>query len=344
MITRRSAAIGAFGVWLSSCNRTSPNSQVVLYSSLDESYATGIARLFESDTGIKVKLVADTEAAKSTGLVNRLHFERERPVCDVFFSGDIARAELIKRQGLSAFWTGGSTEATGKMNDYDDADGHYASLAARLRVIILNTTMSSQAQGPQSVLDLALPEFAPRGCMANPLFGTTSMHMAAMAAHDGRDKVRNFLESFSRNGGRMLGSNGEVRRRVAAGEFAFGLTDSDDVSVALRDEKPVDFIVPDQKRMGVVVVPCAVSIMKGAPHPEEAHKLARFLASARVEDWLAKCEAAHLPLHHSVVPPKIFGRGLASFQRFSCAPDDLAVEMEALTEGFLPQWVDQQMR
>jgi hypothetical protein len=46
--------------------------EVVVYTSVDDVHARLIAERFTKDTGIEVRLVADTEETKSTGLLNRL--------------------------------------------------------------------------------------------------------------------------------------------------------------------------------------------------------------------------------------------------------------------------------
>jgi len=49
-----------------------------------------------------VKLISDTEKAKSSGLLNRLLEEGDRPQCDVFLSEDPVRSAVLKKRGLSA--------------------------------------------------------------------------------------------------------------------------------------------------------------------------------------------------------------------------------------------------
>src|SRR5207249_2770433 len=49
---------------------------VVVYTSVDDVFARPICEQFEKETGIKVKLVPDTEETKSTGLLNRLITEK----------------------------------------------------------------------------------------------------------------------------------------------------------------------------------------------------------------------------------------------------------------------------
>ena len=51
---------------------SSPPQEVVVYTSVDDVFARPIAERFERETGIRVRLVPDTEETKSTGLVNRL--------------------------------------------------------------------------------------------------------------------------------------------------------------------------------------------------------------------------------------------------------------------------------
>lgn len=68
--------------------------EVVVYSSVDDVFARPIAERFQKQTSINVKLVPDTEETKSTGLLNRLIAEKNRPVADVFWSGDPARARF----------------------------------------------------------------------------------------------------------------------------------------------------------------------------------------------------------------------------------------------------------
>ena len=79
-----------------------PSGEVVIYTSVDEIFARPVAEQFEQETGIRVRLVPDTEETKSTGLLNRLIAEKDRPVADVFWSGDPVRAAILKDKGVSA--------------------------------------------------------------------------------------------------------------------------------------------------------------------------------------------------------------------------------------------------
>jgi iron(III) transport system substrate-binding protein len=311
--------------------------EVILYSSIDETYALAIGAKFRDKTGIEVRLLSDSEETKSTGLLNRLLAERARPVADVFWSGDIMRAAILKRHGLAARYD--APNSSGSARPYDDSENQYVAGSARLRLILYNQARAG-AVLPESILDLAKPEFAPRACFANPLFGTTSMHAAALFELLGDDVAARFFKDFRANGGRMLSSNGEVRRRVSNGEFAFGLTDSDDVSVALTEHKPVGFIIPDQSGPGAMLIPSATVLLKGAPHLQSARQLVDFLNSSEVEEMMAQSTAAHFPLRPELAPPPVFGKRLQEIKLFTVDYARLAARTETLQTGFLKKWVE----
>ena len=197
---------------------------VVVYTSVDEVFARPVVERFQDETGIRVRLVPDTEETKSTGLLNRLILEKDRPRADVFWSGDPLRAAILKEKGVAAPYR--SAQSTGPPQRFSDPGDHWTGFSARSRVLIYNRDLVLEGAEPKSVMDLLDKRHQDKTCMANPLFGTTSMHAAALFAVLGEDQAKQFFAGFIDNGGKILSSNGEVRRRVAAGEFAFGITDT----------------------------------------------------------------------------------------------------------------------
>ena len=314
---------------------------VVIYSSVDEVFARPIVERFENESGIEARLVPDTEETKSTGLLNRLIAERERPRADVFWSGDPVRAAILKREGLSAPYR--SPAAVGLPRQFSDAEGYWTGFSARARVIIYNTNRLSGGEAPNSVLELVDPRFRGEACLANPLFGTTAMHAAALFAVLGGQEAERFFGDFAANGGRILSSNGEVRRRVAAGECALGITDTDDFNVARMEGRPVAAVYPDAEGMGTVVIPNAAVLIAGAPHPEAGERFIDFLLRPETERLLAESGAAQMPVRLGVpVPAHV--RQLESLRPMDVDYDTLAPLLEELSRGFLKQWVDRSLR
>ena len=316
---------------------TTPSEEVIVYTSVDDVFARPVAERFEQETGIMVRLVTDTEETKSTGLVNRLVAERERPRADVFWSGDPVRAALLKRQGVSASYRPPSAE--GLPAQYNDREGHWTGFSARARVLIYNRELVPSGEEPSSIMDLLDPRFEGRACLANPLFGTTSMHAAALFEVLGEERASGFFEQFVANGGRIVSSNGEVRRRVAAGDFALGLTDTDDVNVALQEGKPVGVVYPDQETMGTLIVPNAVVLIGGGPNPSAARRFIDYLLQPETERALAESEAAQMPVRSGVdIPDHV--RPLESITSMQVDYVKLAERLDQLSRAFLKDWVD----
>ena len=66
-------------------NQQSSQQEVVVYTSLDKVFSQPVLEKFEKQTGIKVKAVYDSEATKTTGLVNRLIAESNGCVAKLDF-------------------------------------------------------------------------------------------------------------------------------------------------------------------------------------------------------------------------------------------------------------------
>ena len=325
----------------SSAKSNKTDESVVVYTSVDDVFARPVCEQFEKETGIKVKLVPDTEETKSTGLLNRLIAEKARPQADVFWSGDPVRAAVLKAKGVSASYQ--SKEAEGLPRQYSDPERHWTGFSARSRIIISNKDLVASGQEPKSVMDLLDSRFKGKACMANPLFGTTSMHAAALFQVLGDEKAKAFFEDFARNGGKILSSNGEVKRRVSAGEYAVGLTDTDDYNEARKDGKAVTVVYPDGEGMGTLIVPnCAVLIASG-PNGEAGKKFIDYLLRPQTEKMLAESDAAQMPLRKGIaVPAHVVP--LEKIRPMEVDYVKLGDRLEQLSKGFLKDWVDQHSR
>lgn len=322
----------------SSSTSSPADRRVVVYSSVDEVFAEPICKQFERDTGIKVELVPDTEETKSTGLLNRLIAEKDRPRADVFWSGDPVRAAILKAKGVSAAYA--SPAAEGLPKEFSDPEGHWSGFSARVRVIIYNKDLVAEDAKPTSIRDLAHPRFKGKACLANPLFGTTSMHAAAIFQTLGDDEAMKFFQSLVDNQVHVLSSNGEVRRRVANGEFAIGLTDSDDVYVATQEGKPVGFVYADLDGKGTLVMPNAAVLIAQGPNADAGKQFIDYLVRPETEAALAASEAAQLPLRSSVTLPA--GFPFQAVGQIKVMPVDyarLSAKLHELSAGFLKEWV-----
>lgn len=279
-----------------------PSTEVTVYVSTDRVFSEPILRNYELKTGAKVNAAYDTEETKSTGLANRLLAEKDNPQADVFWSNEPVRTLMLKKRAVLAPYK--SPSASGIPAVFKDPDGYWTGFSARSRVIVYNTNLVKPEEAPKSVLDLTDPKWKGQVAIADPRFGTTSFHVAALYAELGDDRADEFFRSLKANDVKVVSSNSVVRDMVARGEVKVGLTDTDDVNVALEDKQPVAMIFPDREGMGVPVMPNMVSLIAGAPHSKAGQKLIDYLLSSEVERSLAQSEAVQIPLREGVEGPK----------------------------------------
>jgi iron(III) transport system substrate-binding protein len=307
--------------------------EVTVYVSTDRVFSEPILRAYEQQSGVRVNAVYDTEETKSTGLANKLLAEKNRPQADVFWSNEPVRTLVLKRNGVLAPYK--SPNAEGIPDTFKDPEGYWTGFSARSRVIVYNTNMVKPDEAPKSIFDLADPKWKDQVAIADPRFGSTSFHVAALYAELGDERADEFFRKLKTNGVKIVPGNSVVRDMVARGEVKVGLTDTDDVNVALEDKQPVAMVFPDRDGMGVPIMPNMVSLVANGPHLEAGKKLIDYLLSQQVERLLAQSEAVQIPLHSGVEGPKNIPP-LSSFKPMTLDYSKAADRVEDVTKRLQP--------
>jgi iron(III) transport system substrate-binding protein len=278
-----------------------PRETLTLYCAHDRLFSEPILELFEQRTGIEVEVVGDSEAAKTVGLVNRLIQLAARPEADVFWNNEILGTLRLAELGLLApHEFAGASDIPAA---FRDPEQRWVGFGARARVLVYNTELLAADEAPRSLFELADPRFAGQVALANPLFGTSATHAAALLAALGVERARALDRALEANGCRVAAGNAMACALVADGELALALTDSDDALLAIRAGKPIRMVLPDQDGLGTLVVPNTVMRVRGGPHGARAAELVDWIASAEVEALLAAGEAAQMPVRPGLAPP-----------------------------------------
>lgn len=276
---------------------------MVVYAALDREFSEPILQDFEHQTGIVVRAKYDIESTKTVGLASAILAEKHRPRCDVFWNNEILHTLRLEKAGVLDVYR--SPAAAGFPRAYVSPGGTWHGLAARARVLIVNTELVPEDQRPDSIEDLADPKWKGKIGIAKPLFGTTATHAAVLFACWGDEKTKAFFQRLKDNDVKILSGNKQVALDVGAGALAFGLTDTDDAIIEQDHASPVTMVFPDQGKdqIGTLFIPNTLAITKGAPHAEHARKLVDFLLSPTVEERLAKGESAQFPVNPAVKTP-----------------------------------------
>jgi iron(III) transport system substrate-binding protein len=286
--------IGALG----SCVKESePQAeQVVLYCSVDQVVAEPIIAAFEAMSGIDVLARFDTEAAKTVGLVQRLRAEKDSPVADVFWSGEIFYTIRLAREGL--FTSYQDEQSVAWPTTQKDPNHLWYGFALRGRVIGYHTGRVTEP--PHSLEDVLDPKWKGRVVMATPEFGTTGGDVASWFVHYGPDQAREILKGLKANGVRLVEGNSTAVRMVATGQADVCFTDTDDIYAAKRNGWPLAMVPLDQAGRGNLAIPNTAAMIKAGPHAKNARVLMAFLLSDTLERYLAESDSHNSPIHPSL--------------------------------------------
>jgi iron(III) transport system substrate-binding protein len=311
--------------------------EVVLYSSVDSQFLAPIVAAYENASGIKVRTVGDTEATKTTGLVQRLLAERQRPRCDVWWSSEaLGTAELARADVLAEYDSVAGVKGLpggAWPTKFRDPLKRWYALGLRARVVVYNTQRISPGDAPTSLADLLHDRFKGRVGIARPRFGTTRTHVAAISVHLGEPALRELLTRLKAHGVRLFDGNATVVRACATGEILAGLTDTDDVYAGKRNGWPVemalgpapapssapspaapaatppgaptppaalDALLPALRSLGPLVIPNTVALVRNSPNPEQGRRLIDHILAGSVERALARSESKNTPVRPDV--------------------------------------------
>jgi iron(III) transport system substrate-binding protein len=292
------AAAGLGAAWLAVTRRT--DDALVVYCAHDMVFAEQLLDDFYRETGIRTEVVADTEAAKSLGLVQRLEREAEHPRCDVFWNNEpLGTFALADKDVLESY---ASPESSRRSAAFQDPAQLWTGFGVRFRVWIVNSDLMPPTEvGIEDRLD---GTDLSRMAVAVPLYGTTLTHYSLMWNVWGPDKLKAWHASLKERGCNFVKGNGAVKDLVASGACDFGLTDTDDFFVAKDQGAPVEML-PVRLDGRSIAIPNTVSVIRGTQHRDKAHQFVDFLLSARSDERLANSGSRQSPVHNDADPKQL---------------------------------------
>lgn len=278
-----------------------PPASVVVYCSVDTAFAEPILAEFEKRTGIKVHHIFDTEAGKTTGLVNKLLAEKATPRADVWWSSEIFGTIQLAGQGVLEPFR--PVSAADVPKSYRDPEGMWTAVGLRGRVIAFDPQRVRKEDLPRRWWDLTDAKYKDRFRMADPRFGTTRGHMATLLSLWGEPAMRDFYARLHDNGCQLTDGNSQSVLLVTRGLADLAATDTDDVIAAQLSGASIDMVYPDLEGPdgtkgppGTLWIPCTVALVKGTTRSEAARRLIEYLVSAEVEEKLYQSDSRNFPV------------------------------------------------
>jgi len=295
-----------------------PAAEVVLYSSNPSELLDLVSKGFEAKTGIKVSIVrlGTGEAMK------RIAAEKDKPLCDVFWSGDVAVLENAKEN----FQTYRSPEAKGLPAGYVEKEARWTASNAHVMIIMTNKSLVKD-QTPKLWKELFLPQWKGKVVMANPeKSGSAYAQVYGLYKLYGWDGLRKLIGNA-----KILDSSSLIYKGVAAGEYPLGITMEYAAHRYIAGgDKNVGIVYPSD---GAFMAPEATGVVKNCPHPAEAKKLVDYLISKSVVDEIF-AKFSRRPAR----PDAGDTEGLPSLKKITLLKSFDPIEANTLEKELLKRW------
>ena len=303
------AITSATAILLHGCKGRRSDDQLVIYTSVDEAVAREALAVLSAGSefvcGVNARY--DTEATKTTGLANLLRSERDAPRADVFWSSEQFHTAALAMDGVLAPLPQSLLE--GWPTAWRDPAGRWIAMNGRARVLCFDARKVSPTAVPQLWSDFVSAATVDGIAIADPRFGSTRGHFAAMRQVYERAQPGLFsrlIDSLHRHQARLLpGGNSAVVDAVLRGEVTYGFTDTDDAIVAMDAGKPLGIILPrhfkeGERGGGAMMIPSTVGIVEGSKRVHCAEECVRFLIAPESEVRSAQSALRTLPLGDGV--------------------------------------------
>ena len=284
---------------LSGCGDDGPS--IVVYNAQHEQLIEELAPAFTEETGIEVEL----RNGKDLELAAQLVQEGNASPADVFLTENSPGMAQVEDAGLFAPLP---EEATAPIPaQFRPRSGMWTGFVARSTVLVYNTDLVDPAELPDSLLDLADPEWADR-LSFSPTGADFQAIVAAVLDLEGEDATRAWLEGIKANG-TVYDGNNVVLESVNSGESEVGIiyhyywyrdqAESGDVS----DGSALHFF--GDQDPGAFVSVSGAGILASSEKQDEAAQFVEYLTSEAGQQGLADSYALEYPLNPQVqlTPP-----------------------------------------
>ncbi|HEV3504596.1 MAG TPA: extracellular solute-binding protein, partial [Actinomycetes bacterium] len=171
---------------------------------------------------------------------------------------------------------------------FRNADGRWVGISGRQRVLVYNSEEVTEAELPDSVLDLTDDRFAGKVAVA-PSNGSFQDFVTAMRQLEGEEATAAWLKAMAANEPRTYANNNAIVEAVSRGEVEMGLVNHY-YNYRFQQESPG---TPSRNHsfagddVGALVIPSTASVLAGTDKTEEATRFLNFLLSEESQRYFS---------------------------------------------------------
>ena len=313
------------------CGEDGPS--IVVYNAQHEELLVDLAADFTEQTGIDVQLRNGKDLEMSAQLVA----EGDASPADVFLTENSPAMAQVERAGLFESLDPALTSEIPEQ--YRPTSAAWTGFVARSTVLVYNTDLVGATELPDSILDLADPEWAGR-ISFSPTGADFQAIVAAVLDLEGEQATREWLAGIKANG-TVYDGNNVVLQSVDSGQSEVGIiyhyywyrdqAESGDVS----DNSELYFF--GEQDPGAFISVSGAGILASSDNKPDAEKFISYLTSEGGQQVLADSYALEYPLNPAVqLEPPV--RPLSDLEPPAVNVSDLdgATVVDLMTEaGFL---------
>ena len=256
---------------------------LVVYTARSESLNNAVIENFEADTGIRVEVVTG-----GTGeVLKRVKSESANPQGDICWAAD----EAMLKDYSDCFEQYVSPEDANMLEGYHNTTGYSSPAFCDPTVFIVNTDLAGDIK-IDGFADLLNPELKGKIAAGDPVNSSSAFQCLIVGLYDMgsgdpmADSAWDWAQDLVDNlDGVSLNSSSQVYKGVAEGEYVVGLTWEDPAAAYVRDGVAVKVVFPEE---GALMSGQCVSIIKGAPHMDNAKKFVDYMLSEQCQNYVGQ--------------------------------------------------------
>ncbi len=264
------------------CGGDAGDRRLTVYSGRTENLIGPLLERFTAQTGIEVEV----RYGQSADLALLIDQEGDRSPADVFISQSPGAVGYLAERGRLRPLDAGVLSLV--PSEFRNEGGLWVGLTGRVRTLVYNRDLVTEAELPGSVFDLTDERY--RGAVAvAPANGSFQDFVTAMRELEGDDATLAWLRGLADNGAPTYANNTSIVQAVARGDVPMGLVNHY-YNIRAKAEDPTlpteNYFFPGGD-LGSLLIVTAASIVDAGDQPEAATELIRFLLGEDAQSFFA---------------------------------------------------------
>jgi iron(III) transport system substrate-binding protein len=269
---------------------------LTIYSGRDEALIGPLLEQFAEANDVDI----DVRYGETADLALLIAEEGDNTPADVFLSQSPGAVGFLANEGLLGRLSADELSAVDARFESDD--GRWIGLSARQRVLVYNEELVSEADLPESVLDLTDETYSGDVALA-PTNGSFQDFVTAMRQIEGEDVAAQWLSDMQDNGSPTYADNSSIVDAVARGEVPMGLVNHYYNFRKLEEDPDApsrNYVFPNGD-VGSLLIASTASILAGTDKQDEASTFIDYLLSDDAQQFYSD-ETFEYPLTEGAEP------------------------------------------